>query len=124
MYCKDYLKLHDTDVCVLFTADHCRSQTVKNLLLRTTIVLGTISSPYAADLNTARIDELTGLTGKFDEKENVYKITLPRNDVKVAVDGWKMPPFVGLGTWAAFTPTKDGAIMMGDTVLFEDEVNA
>jgi Domain of Unknown Function (DUF1259) len=35
-----------------------------------------------------------------------------------------MPPFMGLGTWAAFTETKDGAMVMGDTVLFEDEVNA
>src|SRR5436190_11777190 len=77
----------------------------------------------AADLNTARIDELTGLKGKMNEKEGVYKVTFPRNDVKVAVDGWTMPPFMGLGTWAAFTETKDGAMVMGDTVLFEDEVN-
>jgi hypothetical protein len=44
--------------------------------------------------------------------------------VKVVVDSWTMPPFMGLGTWAAFTATKDGAVVMGDTVLFEDEVNA
>ena len=44
--------------------------------------------------------------------------------MKVVVDGWTMPPFMGLGTWAAFTATKDGAMVMGDTVLFEDEVNA
>jgi len=35
-----------------------------------------------------------------------------------------MPPFMGLGTWAAFTQTPTGAMVMGDTVLFEDEVNA
>src|SRR5437660_11039617 len=35
-----------------------------------------------------------------------------------------MPAFMGLGTWAAFTPTKDGVMVMGDTVLFEDEVNS
>jgi hypothetical protein len=34
-----------------------------------------------------------------------------------------MPPFMGLGSWAAFTPAHGGAMMMGDTVLFEDEVN-
>ena len=44
--------------------------------------------------------------------------------VKIVVDGWTMPPFMGLGTWAAFIETKNGAIVMGDTVLFEDEVNA
>ena len=96
----------------------------KNFLLRTTILLGIISSTFAGDFNTARIDELTGLKGKMNEKEGVYKVTSPRSDVKVVVDGWTMPPFMGLGTWAAFTATKDGAMVMGDTVLFEDEVNA
>ena len=96
----------------------------KSFVCRTTILLGLISSALAADLDTARIDELTGLKGKFNQKEGVYKVTFPRSDVKVVVDGWTMPPFMGLGTWAAFTPTKDGAMVMGDTVLFEDEVNA
>jgi len=97
---------------------------MKNLLLHTTILLGLILSAFAADMNTAPIDEITGLKGKMNEKEGVYKVTFPRNDVKVVVDGWTMPPFMGLGTWAAFTATKDGAMVMGDTVLFEDEVNA
>ena len=96
----------------------------KNFFLRTTILLGIISSTFAGDFNTARIDELTGLKGKMNEKEGVYKVTFPRSEVKVVVDGWTMPPFMGLGTWAAFTATKDGAMVMGDTVLFEDEVNA
>jgi hypothetical protein len=74
-------------------------------------------------LETARIDELTGLKGKMNEKEGVYKVTFPRDDVKISVDGWTMPPFMGLGTWAAFTETKNGAMVMGDTVLFEDEAN-
>jgi len=69
-------------------------------------------------LETARIDELTGLKGKMNEKEGVYKVTFPRDDVKISVDGWTMPPFMGLGTWAAFTETKSGAMVMGDTVLF------
>jgi hypothetical protein len=97
---------------------------IKNLVCRTTILLGIISSAFAATLDTARIDELTGLKGKMNEKEGVYKVTLPRNDVKIVVDGWTMPPFMGLGTWAAFTATENGAMVMGDTVLFEDEVNA
>src|ERR1700724_3380122 len=78
----------------------------------------------AAALDTAKIDEITGLKGKLNEKENVYKVTWPRSDVKVAVDGWALPPFMGLGTWAAFTQgSNTEAVMMGDTVLFEDEVN-
>ena len=97
---------------------------MKDFLLRATIFLGIVSSVFAVDLDTARIDELTGLKGKMNEKEGVYKVTFPRNDVKVVVDGWTMPPFMGLGTWAAFTATQNGAMVMGDTVLFEDEVNA
>jgi hypothetical protein len=76
-----------------------------------------------AGLDTAKLDQITGLKGKLNEKEGVYKVTLPRNDVKVVVNGWTMPPFMGLGTWAAFTESKAGAMVMGDTVLFEDEVN-
>ena len=79
----------------------------------------------ATDLDTAKIDNLTGLKGKMNEKEGVYKVTFPRNDVKIVVDGWTMPPFMGLGTWAAFTKgAHSEAMVMGDTVLFEDEVNA
>jgi Domain of Unknown Function (DUF1259) len=49
-------------------------------------------------LDGAKIDQITGLKGKLNEKEGVYKVTSPRADVAVAVDGWKMPPFMGLGT--------------------------
>jgi hypothetical protein len=97
---------------------------MKTYLLIILIFCATISAALAAALDTAKIDQLTGLKGKMNEKEGVYKVTFPRNDVKIVVDGWTMPPFMGLGTWAAFTPRKDGAMVMGDTVLFEDEVNA
>ena len=97
---------------------------MKTYLLSILICCLTITAALAAALDTAKIDELTGLKGKMNEKEEVYKVTFPRNDVKVVVDGWTMPPFMGLGTWAAFTQTKDGSMVMGDTVLFEDEVNA
>jgi len=77
-----------------------------------------------AALDTAKIDEITGLKGKLNAQEGVYKVTFPRDDVKVSVAGWQMPPFMGLATWAAFQGTNDKAMMMGDTVLFEDEVNS
>jgi hypothetical protein len=95
------------------------------MFLITSLALIAVACASAAnELDQAKIDSLTGLKGKLNEKEGVYKVTFPRDDVKVVVDGWTMPPFMGLGTWAAFTPTKDGAMVMGDTVLFEDEVNA
>jgi len=94
-------------------------------LLMASISLIAIARSFAADLDTGRIDELTGLKGKLNDKEGVYKVTFPRDDVKVVVDGWTMPPFMGLGTWAAFTKgAHTEAMVMGDTVLFEDEVNS
>src|SRR5881296_3741691 len=95
---------------------------MKKIFVAIAISLATVANGSAA-LDTAKIDQITGLKGKLNEKENAYKVTFPRADVKIVVDGWTMPPFMGLGTWAAFTETKDGAMMMGDTVLFEDEVN-
>lgn len=96
---------------------------MKKLFILGAIFAATGVSLLAA-LDTAKIDEITGLKGKFNEKEAVYKVTFPRDDVKVVVDGWTMPPFMGLGTWAAFTESKNGVMVMGDTVLFEDEVNS
>src|SRR4029077_6682099 len=84
-----------------------------------TLLFTFLGPAYAAlgDLDTAKIDELTGLKGKMNQQEGVYKVTFPRADVKVSVDGWQMPPFMGLGTWAAFAKGSDTeAIMMGDTV--------
>src|SRR5881275_1816861 len=98
---------------------------MKHIFTTALALIASICASVAAELNTGRIDELTGLKGKMNEKEGVYKVTLPRNDVKVVVDGWTMPPFMGLGTWAAFTKgAHTEAMVMGDTVLFEDEVNA
>lgn len=55
-------------------------------------------------------------------KNDVVRIEWPRKDVAVTVDGVPLKPFAGLGAWAAFTPTSHGAMMMGDTVVFQDEV--
>jgi len=93
-------------------------------LVALAIVASAICLSFGA-IDPAKIDEITGLKGKLNEKEAVYRVTFPRADVKVAVDGWTMPPFMGLGTWAAFTAgSHTEAMVMGDTVLFEDEVNA
>src|SRR5438045_6920466 len=75
-------------------------------------------------INTASIDELTGLKGKLNEQENVYKVSAPRTDLKISVDKWEMPPFMGLTSWAAFMPGMKGeAMVMGDLVLMQDEIN-
>jgi hypothetical protein len=76
-------------------------------------------------IDPARIATVTG--GKPETADNVVKVSFPRDDVAVEVDGWKkMPPFMGLTSWAAFVPgEKPGveAMVMGDLVLFEDEVS-
>src|SRR5258706_1666751 len=68
-------------------------------------------------LDTATIEKITGVKGKSNKGE--YKITIPQNDLNVEVDGFKIIPPMGLGTWIAFTPTKDGAMIMGDIILTE-----
>jgi len=84
----------------------------------------TASAAQSKKLDTAQIDEFTGLKGKLNEQEGVYKVSSPRTDIKISVDKWEMPPFMGLTSWAAFMPgMKDGVMVMGDLVLMQDEVN-
>jgi hypothetical protein len=89
------------------------------------LVAATVHAAATPDtLNTAEIERLTGLKGTYSSEENVFKVSKPRTDVKIQVDKWMMPPFMGLTSWAAFVPAQDGQVMMmGDTVLLEDEVN-
>ena len=93
-----------------------------------TVLALNLATAHAADtanvLDTAKIEQLTGLKGIFSKEENVFKVSKSRSDVKIQVDKWSMPVFMGLTSWAAFTPAHNGqAMMMGDTVVFEDEVN-
>src|SRR5882762_5181857 len=101
-------------------------QTLSKIGFAMTLAIFTLPSNAAESkrLDTARIDELTGLKGKLNEQENVYKVSSPRTDLKISVDQWEMPPFMGLTSWASFMPgMKDGAMVMGDLVLMQDEVN-
>jgi len=92
--------------------------------LKSLAIAATVPLAAQAALDTNRIEQITGVKGTWSPAERVFKATAPRNDVKIAVDGWTMPPFMGLASWAAFTEGKMGDTMvMGDTVLFQDEVN-
>jgi len=96
-----------------------RSKTAAAFLL-----LAAAVASSAAPLDTARIDQITGLKGTLNKQEGVYKVSLPRADLKISVDKWQMPPFMGLTSWAAFKPgMKENAMVMGDLVLMQDEVN-
>jgi hypothetical protein len=73
--------------------------------------------------DSSKIETITGLKGAVTP--GVFKVSAPRNDIPILVDGWKMPPFMGLTSWAAFTKGKESDLMvMGDFVLFQDEVAA
>ena len=69
------------------------------------------------------IDKIEGTLGiKGVTKDGEYKVTVPQNDLNVVVDGFKIIPPMGLGTWAAFTSTPDGAMVMGDIVVTETDL--
>src|SRR5437762_12232705 len=93
------------------------------------IAFAVLSITFAASgqekkLNTASIDDLTGLKGKLNEQENVYKVSSPRTDLNISVDQWEMPPLMGLTSWPYFRPGMKGeAMFMGARVLMQDGVS-
>ena len=80
-------------------------------------------SAVAASLDAAAIGKAAG-TKATTQKDGVVKIGWSRSDVPVTVDGMRLPPAAGLGSWAAFAPMGNQATVMGDTVVFQDEVDA
>src|SRR5437762_12865184 len=96
---------------------------MKKYLIATAILV-VAALTARADLDTAKIDQITGLKGKMNQAEGVYKVTFPRDDVKVSVAGWQMPPLMRLGSGAGFQGRNEKATMMSDTGLFADEDNA
>jgi hypothetical protein len=77
----------------------------------------------ATGLDGPRIEALTGATGKLDAAAGVFKVSVPRTDLGVKVAGARVTPPMGLTSWAAFTAVGDHAMVMGDLVLTEDQVN-
>src|SRR5215213_8336491 len=71
-------------------------------------------------LDTLAIERLVGMKGKFSNGE--YKVTIPQNDLSIEVDGFKIIPAMGLGTWIDFAPSSDGAMIMGDIVITETDL--
>ncbi|HWO00021.1 MAG TPA: DUF1259 domain-containing protein [Blastocatellia bacterium] len=72
-------------------------------------------------LNTKVIDQIIGRSGEL--KGDVYKIGLPRTDLKVTADGEPIKAGLALGSWMAFKRTGNHAMVMGDLVLLESEIN-
>lgn len=76
-----------------------------------------------ADLDAAAIGTAAG-TDASVKPDGVVRLAWVRTDVDVRVDGMPFTPQAGLGSWAAFKETPKGAMVMGDTVVFQDEVDA
>ncbi len=98
------------------------------LLTCASVLIAGAGSPMttnAADmpLNTGRIEQLTGVTGQLNVQEGVFKVSVPRTDLTVTVAGVTVTPPMGLTSYAAFMRAGDQVMIMGDTVLLEDQVN-
>jgi len=74
-------------------------------------------------LDTEKIEALTGAKGKLDPKEAVFKVAVPRSDLTVTAAGVRLTPPMGLTSWVAFKRAGRNTMVMGDTVLLEDQVN-
>jgi len=79
-----------------------------------------MATSAASPFNIALIEQITGMKGK--ENGGQYKITVAQNDLNVTVDGFKIIPPMGLGSWVAFTPSPEGAMIMGDIILTETDL--
>ena len=90
------------------------------------LALGGAMSPTVGavgKLDTAKIEQLTGVKGDLNEKEGVFKVSAPRTDLQVTAAGVKMNPAMGLTSYAAFMKAGATTMVMGDTTLLEDQVN-
>jgi hypothetical protein len=78
--------------------------------------------PGGSKLDIPQIELITGMKGV--EKNGEYKITVPQNDLNIMVDGFKIIPPMGLGSWAAFTSCADSAMVMGDIIVTETDLGS
>jgi len=85
-----------------------------------TVAQQTAKGTTSHQVDTATIEGIFGVKGKASNGE--YKITIPQNDLNVQVDGFKIIPAMGLSTWVAFTPAKEGVMLMGDIVVTETDL--
>lgn len=89
----------------------------------TTLTLPTLPATAAqtVKLDAEKIGQAAGVKATT-APDGVVRIAWARTDVAVTVDGMLLKPFAGLGSWGAFTAAPHGAMVMGDTVVLQDEV--
>ena len=80
-----------------------------------------ISSAHAQQVDWQKVDDTLGRKPAI--AGDVRRYGFPRSDLSVTLDGVAIKPALALGGWIAFKPMHDGAMVMGDLVLLETEVN-
>ena len=79
--------------------------------------------PAYADPDWTEVGKALGKSGA-QMSGGIYRVGLPRSDLKVTLDGVQLKPALALGSWLAFKPMGDSdAMVMGDLVLTQPEVN-
>lgn len=96
---------------------------IVGIILGTTFVLGAGSARQTTQGSTdwKAVEQALGKAGSM-QPGDVYKVSLPRSDLKVIVAGVELKPALALGSWVAFKKSGDVTIVMGDLVLTEDEI--
>lgn len=82
---------------------------------------GSFIPAYAQDAEWQKVDETLGR--KPAVSDDVRRYGFPRSDLSVTLDGVTIKPALALGGWVAFKPAHGGAMIMGDLVLLETEIN-
>ena len=87
------------------------------------MLAATLTTPVlGATQDWSKVDQALGRTGA-SLPGDVHRYGFPRSDLHVTLDGVTLLPAFALGGWLAFKPDGDGAMVMGDLVLTEDEIN-
>ena len=81
-----------------------------------------VSTPALSAPNWTAVDSALGRSGAA-QPDGVHKYSFPRADLTVMLDGVRLKPALALGSWVAFEPMGNTAMVMGDLVLTPDEVN-
>ncbi len=100
-------------------------QSVKRtILILCTCFVSFVIPAVAQDVPADYQEILKSLDRKGDFKAGVLKVNIPRNDLKMTIEGFATPTPFGFGGWIALTKATDGSdVMMGDLVLLQEEVN-
>src|SRR5437660_11876318 len=89
------------------------------LAIRAMATLGNAAS--AQEIDWKKVDEAIGRSAAVSG--DVHRYGFPRTDLTVTLDGVTIRPALALGGWTAFKPVHGGAMVMGDLVLLETEIN-